>query len=208
MVVVSSSESNTCALEGGPELPRLATPTAAPARSPDRTATREVPADLLGLLYRQVRGLAGQRPDLDDLVQEAAERTLRSWSRFEGRSALSTWTYGIAYRTVVDRDRWYHRWRRRFSFTSEDTVEPSYSFSAEGSVQELARARVLHAALDRLTPAKRAVVVLHELEGLGMKEIAEIVGTNERTVRSRLRDARKKLVELLSSDPLFQEKEP
>src|SRR5688572_26865989 len=183
-------------------------PPALETLTPERADPREVPADLLSLLYRQVRGLAGQRRDLDDLVQEAAERALRAWSRFEGRSALSTWTYGIAYRTVVDRDRWYHRWRRRFSFAEDDDVEPTYSFSAEASVQELERARVLHVALEQLPASKRAVIVLHEFEGLEMKEIAEIVGVNERTVRSRLRDARKKLAELLSSDPLFQESEP
>lgn len=169
---------------------------------------RELPSDLLPLLYRQVRSLAGARRDLDDLVQEAAERVLRSWSRFEGRSALSTWTYGIAYRTVVDSDRWYGRWRRRFSFTTDDQPEPQHRWDSEGSVQQLERARKLHAALAQLPAAKRAVVVLADLEGLEMKQVAEIVGTNDRTVRSRLRDARKKLVELLAGDPLFSEEAP
>lgn len=171
---------------------------------------RELPSDLLALLYRQVRKLAGPRPDLDDLVQEAAERVLRSWSRFEGRAALSTWTYGIAYRTVIDHDRWYSRWRKRFRFQTEDEAEPASErpFDGEGSVQQLARARRLHAVLAELPAEKRAVVVLAEFEGMEMKEIAEIVGTNDRTVRSRLRDARKKLCELLADDPLFQEEAP
>jgi len=169
---------------------------------------RELPSDLLTLLYRQVRSLAGPRRDLDDLVQEAAERVIRAWSRFEGRSSLSTWTYGIAYRTVIDSDRWYGRWRRRFSHASDDQPEPQHRWDSEGSVQQLERAKKLHAALATLPASKRAVVVLADLEGLEMKQVAEIVGTNDRTVRSRLRDARKKLVELLADDPLFSEEAP
>jgi RNA polymerase sigma-70 factor, ECF subfamily len=191
------------------ELPLLSPPAYERLSDPPAQAEpREVPADLLRMLYRQVRGLAGPRADLDDLVQDAAERVLKSWQRFEGRSAVSTWTYGIAYRTVIDRDRWYHRWRRRFSLGQEEAPDVQTEFDGEGSVTELQRARRLHVVLELLPATKRAVIVLHELEGLEMKQIAEIVGTNERTVRSRLRDARKKLAELLSQDPLFREEAP
>src|SRR4051794_2388069 len=83
------------------------------------------PADLLALLYRQMRSLAGPRQDLDDLVQAAAERALRALDRFEGRCALSTFTYGIVYRTMLDHDRWYKRFRRRFVFDQRDeSAEP------------------------------------------------------------------------------------
>ena len=170
---------------------------------------REAPAELLRMLYRQVRSLAGPRPDLDDLVQSAAERALRSLPRFEGRSALSTWTYGIAYRTLLDHDRWFRRWRRRFSFAEDQAVqEPEYRRAGESAMIELTRARRLHAALNRLPASKRAALVLHDLEGLDMKQVAAVVGTNERTVRSRLRDGRKKLAALLSADPLFEPEAP
>jgi RNA polymerase sigma-70 factor, ECF subfamily len=168
--------------------PRPATLDLEVVELPDRQEVREVP---------------------DDLVQSAAERALRSWPRFEGRSRISTWTYGIAYRTLIDHDRWYRRWRLRFRLAAEDeTIEPEGNWDGEASVQELERAKRLHHALDTLPPAKRAVLVLHDLEGLEMKEVASIVGTNERTVRSRLRDGRKKLADLLGDDPLFQEAAP
>jgi RNA polymerase sigma-70 factor (ECF subfamily) len=167
-------------------------------------APRAPPADMLRLLYRQVRALAGPRRDLDDLVQAAAERALRSLPRFEGRSQFSTWTYGIAFRTLLDHDRWFRRWRLRFSY-AEDVApsDPSVSWDGDQALLEKARALKLYAALDKLPPAKRAVVVLHDLDGLEMKEVALVVRTNERTVRSRLRDARQKLAALLAGDPLF-----
>jgi RNA polymerase sigma-70 factor, ECF subfamily len=168
---------------------------------------RALPADLLAILYRQVRALAGPRPDLDDLVQKAAERTVRAMPRFEGRSSFSTWSYGIAYRTVLDHDRWYRRWARRFTYADDAAPEPRSEQRVEESAHEAARAASLHRALSQLPAAKRTAIVLHDLEGYEMKEVAEIVKTNERTVRSRLRDGRKMLASLLLEDPVFDEED-
>lgn len=162
---------------------------------------------LLTLLYRQLRSLAGPRPDLDDIVQAAAERALKSQHRFERRSQWSTWTYGVAYRTLLDHDRWYARLRRRYLSSEEvKTPEPRTVTDSEAMLVEVERARRLYEALDELPPAKRAVVVLHDLEGMSASEVAVVVGTNEGTVRSRLRDGRAKLVELLERDPLFADR--
>lgn len=160
--------------------------------------------ELLRLLYRQVRSLAGPRADLDDIVQAAAERAWKALPRFEGRAAFSTWTYGIAYRTLLDHDRWYRRFRRRFQPASADDPEPEEEArDSEVRLREKERAQRLHHALARLPADKRAVIVLHDLEGLDVPEVAAVVGANELTVRSRLRDARKKLATWLSADPLF-----
>jgi RNA polymerase sigma-70 factor, ECF subfamily len=165
--------------------------------------------ELLKMLYRQMRVLAGPRPDLDDLVQCAAERVLRALPRFEGRSALSTFVYGVAYRTLLGHERWYRRWSRRFSLADDQVGESEDN--AESTEQAAIRARraaSLHRALAQLPPCKRAVIILHDLEGVEMKEIATIVEANERTVRSRLRDGRKKLAQILVDDPLFDQEAP
>jgi RNA polymerase sigma-70 factor (ECF subfamily) len=189
---------------------RTAPPLAWPdARAP--SARRPIEADweaeLLPLLYRQVRSLAGPRTDLDDLVQAAAERALKALGRFEGRSQLGTFTYAIAYRTVLDHDRWRFRWARRFQLGVDPERGEPAGADLEKEALEARRAASLHRALARIVPAKRAVVVLHDLEGLELKEVAAIVGANERTIRSRLHDARKKLVALLAADPAF-DREP
>lgn len=180
-------------------------------RGLDRTASEHPPArEVLRLLYRQMRVLAGPRPDLDDLVQAAAERMIRALPRFEGRSTLSTFAYGVAYRTLLGHDRWFRRWRRRFAFTEDEKgLEPTHP--DEGGEQAALRARrsaSLHRALAQLSPCKRAVIVLHDLEGIEMKDVATIVQVNERTVRSRLRDGRKKLAAILIADPHFDGEAP
>jgi RNA polymerase sigma-70 factor (ECF subfamily) len=165
--------------------------------------------ELLGLLYRQMRALAGPRQDLDDLVQAAAERALKALPRFERRAALSTFTYGIVYRTLIDHQRWYRRFQRRFSFDSrEEPDNVAFPRSSETDLRELTRARRLYVALDQLPKEKRAALILHDLEGLDVADVATISGTNELTVRSRLRDAHKKLAQLLRDDPMFDPEVP
>jgi len=118
---------------------------------------------------------------------------------------LSTFAYGVAYRTLLGHDRWFRRWRRRFSYAEDEpsTELPNPGESTEEAALRAQRSASLHRALAQLAPSKRAVIVLHDLEGLSMKDVATIVATNERTVRSRLRDGRRKLAEILTKDPGF-----
>ena len=169
----------------------------------------ESPDELLALLYRQMRALAGPRQDLDDLVQAAAERAVKALGRFEGRASLSTFTYGIVYRTLIDHQRWFRRFQRRFTLDPRDEVEdPTFPRSSETDLRELQRARRLYCALDELPNEKRAALILHDLEGLDVADVAAISGAGELTVRSRLRDAHKKLAEILRKDPLFDPEVP
>jgi RNA polymerase sigma-70 factor (ECF subfamily) len=162
--------------------------------------------ELLGLLYRQVRSLAGPRHDLDDIVQAAALRVLEALPRFEGRSVWSTFTYGVVWRTLLDHDRWLARWRRRFVLSRDETnLEPPDAADGEQELIETRRARRLEVAPVGLPQEKRAVLVLHDVEGYSASEVARIVRTKEGTVRSRLRDARRFVAERLQNDPLFDE---
>jgi RNA polymerase sigma-70 factor (ECF subfamily) len=182
---------------------------AAPGRSEEQTLACAQPDELLSLLYRQMRALAGPRQDLDDLVQAAAERSLRALERFEGRSSLSTFTYGIVYRTLIDHTRWYRRFQRHFVVeTRDEPPDSTFPRSSETDLRELERARRLYVALSRLPDEKRAALILHDLEGLDVAEVAIITGANQLTVRSRLRDAHKKLAQLLRQDPLFDPEVP
>lgn len=175
-----------------------------------RDAGVRPPADLrdevFHLVYRQMHALAGRSQDLNDLAQTAAEQVLRSLSSFEGRSAPSTWTYRICYHTLLKRRRFYQRWLRRFAYAEDVGSERVLVETAPDGGQlfeRRERIRRLRAALDRVSPKRRAVVILHDLEEVEIVEIAAIVGAKETTVRSRLRDGRKQLAEELQGDPYF-----
>ena len=160
--------------------------------------------ELFEALYRRMAALAGRNaPDLDDLVQQAAEQVIKGRQSFEGRSDLSTWTYVICYRVLLKHRRWYRRWNVRFRLEQEGDPPPRDETLPGAMLERRERAQRLQGALDRLSERHRAVVVLHDLEELSIAEIAGIVGSNELTVRSRLRDGRRRLRDLLSADSGF-----
>jgi RNA polymerase sigma-70 factor, ECF subfamily len=170
-------------------------------REPEPSARPEA---VFALVYRQMRALAGQR-DVDELVQVAAEQALRALPSFAGRSKLSTWTFRICYLTMRKHDRWYGRWLRRFTLTEDGELPEVGGEAAAGDDRLVREERVkrVRGALARLSHHRRTAVVLHDLEGLSVDEIAEIVAVLPRTVRSRLRDGRNALAEILEADPYF-----
>ncbi len=174
------------------------------ARLADPRALSE--RELFEALYRRMRALAGgNAPDLDDLVQLAAEQVFKKLPSFEGRSELMTWVYAVCYRVLLKQRRWYRRWSLRFRFEQEDDPVLSVSDDAlpSADVERRQRTQSLQAGLARLSERHRAVVVLHDLEELSIAEVAVIVDCNELTARSRLRDGRKQLRALLNSDAAF-----
>lgn len=185
-------------------MPVPAPPNSGPVPCTDAWPLRD---EVFGLVYSQMRSLAGRGPDLDDLVQAAAEQALRALPAFEGRSALATWTYRVCYHTLLNERRWYKRWLRRFTLTSDGSLpDPEDARpGAHETLERLERAARVRAALEQVSPKRRAVVILHDLEGLPLGEVVDIVGANLLTVRSRLRDGRRRLLAELARDPYFGE---
>jgi RNA polymerase sigma-70 factor, ECF subfamily len=138
-------------------------------------------------VWRVLRHLGVPDAELDDLCQDVFLVVHRQLPSFEGRSKLSTWLYGICVRTASDYRR---RARVRYERASAD---PAASLVAPGGFEPDARIgakdELLH-LLATLDDDKRTVLVLYEIEGLGMNEIAEIVGCPLQTAYSRLHAAR------------------
>jgi RNA polymerase sigma-70 factor (ECF subfamily) len=158
-------------------------------------------------IYRQMRSLVGKTQDFDDLVQSALEQVHRSFPRFEARAQVSTWTFRICYQVWLKHLRWHRRFFARFSL-ADGARELDAEDPGPAVTEVLERAEKLAGlkrALDRVQPKRRAVLILHDLEGLSVAEIAEIVAANPLTVRSRLRDGRRRLAEELAKDPYFTE---
>lgn len=172
---------------------------------PTPVNTRAAMGEVFPLVYRQMRSLVGGRPEFDDLVQIAAEQALRSMPSFAGRSKLSTWTYRICYLTMLRHDRWYRRWLRRFTLTERGEIDTDAPAVDETNFEAIERAARLRRAVEKLSPKRRSVVVLHDLEGHSVEDIAVIVAAKPLTVRSRLRDGRRDLASILAADPYFGE---
>jgi RNA polymerase sigma-70 factor (ECF subfamily) len=126
---------------------------------------------------------------VDDVVQEVFVVVHRKLPGFEGRSSMRTWLAGIVRRVVAD-----HLRKRGNAPVGDEPLENQIASDARGPAEELdakAAARVLDELLARMPEAQREVFVLHEVEQMTGREIAETVGANENTVHTRLRAARR-----------------
>ncbi len=161
------------------------------------------------LYRRHQRQVASQlaflvpRSDLEDTLQEVFIEVFRSLKKFEGRSAFTTWLYRLTVHVAMKARR--RQVRSRLDVVEElpETVDPSAG-PAESTLATERRARV-EELLEKLSPKKRTVLVLHDLRGMEASRIAEVLDTNILTVRTRLFYARKELEELAQSDPALAE---
>ena len=148
-------------------------------------------------VWRTLRHLGVADADLEDVCQEVFVTVHRKLPEFEGRSKLRTWLYGICLRVASD-------YRRRAYVRRERAVADPLQGAAEAhgnqpDVRAELRGTLLQ-LLDALDDDKRAVLVLYEIEGLSMKEVAEVVDCPLQTAYSRLHAARRRIMEAMARD--------
>jgi RNA polymerase sigma-70 factor (ECF subfamily) len=147
-------------------------------------------------VYRLALRFTNSVPDAEDVTQEIFLGIYKNIGSFRGKSALSTWIYRVAMNHCLE----YRRKRKLDSVPYNDDLTLISQDWREDPVQsadqqELA-ARV-EAAINRLSPHHREVVVLHELQGLTYQEVATALNVPVGTVKSRLSNAFRRLRDLL-----------
>jgi RNA polymerase sigma-70 factor (ECF subfamily) len=150
---------------------------------------------LFEALHRRVLALClhvvGDRQEAEDAVQETFLAVHRGLPTFRGESQPATWVYRIALRAAL-------RVRaRRPPAARTDAVEPTFE-RTEAVLEARDEARRLVKAMSLLPVEQRSVIALFAVEGLGHREIAEVLGVPEGTVWSRLHMARKALASALA----------
>ena len=143
-------------------------------------------------LYRLARRLSRCAEDAHDLVQETFLRAARSPGSIpNGHSSEEAWLVRVL--VNLCRDRW-----RRTAVRQKTAVDANVETigSARPEAALMARAMVRE-ALQRLAPRRRAILVLYELEGTGVKEIAELLGVSAVTVRWHLSVGRREMARAL-----------
>lgn len=138
--------------------------------------------------------MLGSRHDAEDLVQETLLRAWRSFDRFEGRAAVSTWLYRIATNACLDEIE--RRPRRaepvvdpypdeRVAEAGEPIADPAARYALREGM-ELA----LLTAIQRLPGRQRAVLILRDVLGWSGPEVAELLETTVAAVNGALQRAR------------------
>jgi len=154
-----------------------------------RLTFRQVYDTYFDFVWRVAAGRGVPQWAMDDVVQEVFLVVHRKLAEFEGRSTLRTWLFAIVRRVVADHVR--KRCNRR---TADEVLDDQPIVSAEDPAAELERrsaVKLVEAFLDKMSEPHREVFVLYELEQLTTREIAELTRTNENTVQTRLKAARK-----------------
>ncbi len=170
------------------------------ARAGDEAAFRGLVERYESQVAATVVGMLGPGDEADDVGQETFVRFYQALSKFRGEAALGTYLTRIAMNLSLNAIK--RRQRQRWRFWSRDDEkappEPSFDGRDERAAQECGQA--VHAALARLKPDYRAVVVLRTLDGYSTKETAELLEIAEGTVLSRLSRGMKQLETILKNE--------
>lgn len=164
----------------------------------DEAAVRKLYRNHIGKLQRHAARILGPTdPDVEDVVQQSFLAALDGAAKFDGRSTVQTWLFGIVTRRALDAARARYR-RRRFSRLLEsvgisggDTSGPDRAYQAANEVER---------TLAVLSPLQRVVFVLHDIEGYTFAEISGLTDVGISTLHGRLLAARKCIDEQVDAD--------
>lgn len=163
---------------------------------------------ILAYLHRLTRDLALA----EELTQETFLRASRGLPGFRGESKLTTWLYRIATRVYLDERRREAARSARPEDLPPDLLAPAGPGISAGAgprlpdrlFEDSEMGTCVRGFVDRLPPDYRAVIVLHDLEGLTNPEIAEALDASLDAVKIRLHRARRQLRALLSENCDFE----
>jgi RNA polymerase sigma-70 factor (ECF subfamily) len=141
----------------------------------------------LGYVWSALRRLGVQERDLEDLCHDVFVIVFRNLAVYDARRPIRPWLFGIAFRVASD----YRRSARHRREVAGTTREPVCTAPvAEEVMLRRERQRLVARALEELELDRRAVFVMHDIDGHVMPDIAAALGVPLNTAYSRLRLAR------------------
>jgi RNA polymerase sigma-70 factor (ECF subfamily) len=142
-------------------------------------------------IWRLCYRLMGNETDASDAAQEVFVRLFLNRAKFEGRSAFSTWLYGMGMRTCLGLRRSRSRRSRR------ENVVTDFAFDSQADADNVERAASASMDLDRiletLPEEDRAMLILKHAEGYSYEELADMFGISVSACKMRVSRAKDKL---------------
>jgi RNA polymerase sigma-70 factor (ECF subfamily) len=166
----------------------------------DETAFREIVERYQSKVFSIIYGILRNRNDAEDIAQQVFAKIYFSIGSFDFRSSLLTWIYKITVNECYD----YLRKKRvrkliyESDFTEEDalrmmnTEQPVDQVRAVDTV--LAQRDLVMKLLERISEEERTLILLKEVEGHSVEELAQMTGLNQNTIKVKLFRARQKLL--------------
>lgn len=170
------------------------------AQSGDEVAFREIVERYQSKVFSIIHGIVRQRNDVEDIAQQVFTKVYFSLRNFDFRSSLITWIYKITVNECFD----YLRKKKVRKLVYESDLSEDEVRRVENTVPPvdrqpaadvtLARRDYVLKLLARVSEEERNLLMLKEVEGRSVEELAEITGMNENTIKVKLFRARQKLV--------------
>jgi RNA polymerase sigma-70 factor (ECF subfamily) len=165
-------------------------------RDGDLGAFEEMYRAHAGRLFSVAFRLLGNATDAEDLLQEIFMAAHRKLDTFRGEAALGTWLYRLATNLCLD----HLRSRSGRSSQVTDSIEDEQRLidsTTSGLAEQTVTKMDIERAMAKLPEGCRAAFVLHDIEGLEHREVADVLGIAEGTSKSQVHKARTKLRALL-----------
>lgn len=171
----------------------------------DESAFKELVTSWQDMVYNTSLGIVQSETDAEDVAQEVFVKAYESIKGFKGESKISTWLYRITVTKSLDFLRSRKR-KKRFAFVSsifgdnnQLLINPP-DFNHPGVLSEnRQQASLLFQAVDKLPEQQKTAFILTRVEGLGHKEVSEIMGTTIPAVESLLQRAKVNLKKQLET---------
>jgi RNA polymerase sigma-70 factor, ECF subfamily len=174
----------------------------------EATAAERLVATFGDRAYRLAVRITGNEQDAEEAVQDAFWSVVRKIDTFRGDSAFGSWLYRIVSNAAYEKVR---RHPQAFVDISLDDILPvfdedgrpagmirDWSSSLDDPALQTELRTVLSSAVSELPAHYRAVMVLHDVEGLSMAEVADVLGITVGTAKTRAHRARLLLRKRLS----------
>jgi RNA polymerase sigma-70 factor (ECF subfamily) len=166
----------------------------------DEMAFREVVERYQAKVFSIIYGILRNRNDAEDIAQQVFAKIYFSIKNFDFRSSLLTWIYKITVNECYD----YLRKKRvrKLVYESDFSVEDSQRMETSDPATDqapavdkrLAQHDLILKLLSKISEEDRSLILLKEVEGHSVEELAEMTGMNENTIKVKLFRARQKLV--------------
>lgn len=166
----------------------------------DEMAFMEIVDRYQAKVFSIIYGILRNRNDAEDIAQQVFSKIYFSIQRFDSRSSLLTWIYRITVNECYD----YLRKRRvrKLVYESDFSADEVKRLETSDAVvdptvpvdRQLAEHDLVLKLLSKVSEQDRTLILLKEVEGHSVEELAAITGLNENTIKVKLFRTRQKLV--------------
>jgi RNA polymerase sigma-70 factor (ECF subfamily) len=139
-------------------------------------------------VYGTLQRLGASPADMDDLLQDVFLILYSNWSTLDTTRTLRPWLFGVAFRVVRTQR------RRRARERCDSEIDPvDAAVGPEGWLEERESLVLLASALEQVPAGRRSVIVMHDIDGIEVVDIARKMGMTKFGVYARLYKGRQEL---------------